>query len=271
METIRIIGIILIKNEDLFIERVIRNVLEFCDRIYVCDHHSTDGTGDVVRRLAAEHPKIEYRVVDHPSESHDLIAPYAGGANWIIGVDGDEVYDPAALRRLRAELQAGKYQDIFKLTGNVLNVTHLDPAHRRARGYLAPPCRSMIKLYNFNAIVSWPPPCPERLHGGTITFKPDYHELACRELHKELDWEATPLRCLHLCFTHRSSLDLRRKEKVKIRKGVGESTMWAFNLRSWFLSLFGREDIPYFKRDFYMRGPQVEKDIGSFNLQGEGG
>jgi hypothetical protein len=44
--------------------------------------------------------------------------------------------------------------------------------------------------------------------------------------------------------------------------------MWAFNFRSWMLSLFGREDIPYFKRDFYMRGPLVEKDIRPFALPG---
>lgn len=266
MEPVQIIGIILVKNEDLFIERVIRNVLEFCDRIYVADHHSTDRTGGIVRALAAEFSKLDYRVVDHPSESHDLIAPYAGGPYWVMGIDGDEVYDPVQLRRLRQQILAGDYQQTFKLTGNVLNVTKLDVARHRARGHLAPPCRSMVKLYNFGALVSWPPPCPERLHGGTVTYRPGYGEHSCRELHKELDWDATPLRCLHLCFTHRSSLDLHRKDKVKIRKGVGETGMWAFNFRSWVLSLFGREDIPYFKRDFYMRGPQVEKDISSFGL-----
>jgi hypothetical protein len=130
----------------------------------------------------------------------------------------------------------------------------------------------MVKLYNFGAIESWPAPCPERLHGGTITYKPGYGEHSVCELHKKLDWETTPLRCLHLCFTHRSSVDLRRNtEKVKIRKGVGEATMWSFNLRSWLFSLFGREDIPYFKRDFYMRGPQVEKDIRVFGLLSERG
>lgn len=266
MEPIRIIGIILIRNEDLFIERVIRNVLDFCDRLYVCDHHSTDGTGAIVRRLSSEQSKIDYRVVDHASESHDIIAPYAGTPTWVIGVDGDEIYDPGALRTLREQLQAGRYQDTFKLTGNVLNVKHLDVARHKARGYLAPPCRSMIKLFNFNAIASWPPPCPERLHGGTITYRPGYGDGSFRELHKELDWDQTPLRCLHLCFTHRSSEDSREGGKVKIRKGVGEATMWAYNLRSRVLSWFGREDIPYFKRDFYMRGPLVEKDIRAFNL-----
>jgi len=261
-----IIAIVLIKNEDLFIEAVLRNILDFCDRIHVADNHSTDGTADIVRRLAAQYPKIEYRTVDHPSESHDWIAGYAGGPNWVFGVDGDEVYDPAGLRRFRAELLAGRYDASFKLLGNVLNVRRLDRAGQTARGFLCPPCRSMTKLYNFGAIQAWPPPCPERLHGGQIQFKSGYGMESCRLLHNEWSWEETPFRCLHLCFTNRSSLDKKQGGKVKIRKGVGEGTMWAFNLRSWLLSLFGREDIPYFKRDFYMRGPLVEKNVRVFGL-----
>jgi hypothetical protein len=221
-----------------------------------------------VRRLAAVNPKVEYRVVDHPSESHDMIAGYAGTPTWVMGVDGDEVYDPERLGRLRHDLLAGGYDGIFRLLGNVLNVRRLDLGQQLAKGYLAPPCRSMVKLYNFNAIEAWPPPCPERLHGGVITYRPGYGEHSGRALHHELDWDRTPLRCLHLCFIHRSSLDLRRGEKVRIRKGVGERKLWSFNLRSWVLSLFGREDIPYYKRDYYMRGPLVEKDIRAFRLDG---
>ena len=267
MSAPRIVAVVLIRNEDLFIERVIRNVLDFCDRIHVADHRSIDGTPAIVRRLAAEHPKVEYRVVDHPSESHDMIAGYAGTPTWVMGVDGDEVYDAERLGRLRPDLLAGRYDKTFKLLGNVLHVRRLDRAQQLAHGYLAPPCRSMVKLYNFNAIESWPPPCPERLHGGVITYRPGY-EAATRSLHHEFDWDRTPLRCLHLCFTHRSSLDLSRGEQVRIRKGVGETKHWGFNLRSWALSLFGREDIPYFKRQYYMRGPLVEKDSRPFHLEG---
>lgn len=264
MSTPQIIAIVLIKNEDLFIEAVLRNILDFCDHIFVCDHHSTDGTPAILRRLTTEQPKLECRVVDHPSESHDLIAGYAGSPTWVFGVDGDEVYDPAGLRRLRTDILAGQYNSSFKVLGNALNICKLDRLQHIARGYLAPPCRSMTKLYNFGAIAAWPPPCPERLHGGQITFQPGYGEQAVRQLHHEYTWEQSPFRCLHLCFTHRSSLDTRRDAKVKIRKGVGEGTMWAYNLRSWLFSLLGREDIPFFKRDFYMRGPLVEKDIHAF-------
>lgn len=266
MTSPRIVAVILVKNEDLFIEQGVRNILDFCDRIHVADHHSTDGTTAVLRRLAAENPKLDYHLVNHPSESHDMIAGYAGTGTWVMGMDGDEVYDPGRLRGLRTELLAGTYNGTFKLLGNVLNVRELDRDRQTARGYLAPPCRSMVKLYNFGAIESWPAPCPERLHGGTVTYKTGYGEHSCRELHKELDWDNTPLRCLHMCLTHRSSLDLRRGHKVRVRKGVGERKLWLLNLRSWLFSLFGRDDIPHFKRQFYMRGPLVEKDISAFGL-----
>jgi len=267
----RIAAVILVKNEDLFIEQVVLNILDFCDRIHVADHRSTDGTPGILRRLAARNSKIEYRVVEQTSESHDMIAGYAGTPTWVFGVDGDEVYDPERLRALRPELLAGKYAATFKLLGNALNVRHLDRERQLARGYLAPPCRSMVKLYNFDAIEAWPPPCPERLHGGTITYKPGYGEHSCRELHQEFDWNTTPLRCLHLCFTNRSSRDLGGGEKVRVRKGVGEAKLWVLNTRAWFLSLFGRENIPHFKRTFYMRGPLVEKDIRVFGLAADRG
>lgn len=267
MSAERIVAVVLVKNEDLFIERALRNVLDFVDRIHVADHRSTDGTPAILRRLAAENPKVDYHVVDQTSESHDLIAGYAGTPTWVMGVDGDEVYDPERLRALRPQLLHGQYQETFKLLGNVLNVRHLDRERQLARGYLAPPCRSMVKLYNFGAIESWPPPCPERLHGGTITYRPGYSEHSWRALHQELDWEHSPLRCLHLCFTHRSSLDARRGDKVRVRKGVGERKLWVLNARIRLLALLGRgENIPHFKRNFYMRGPLVEKDIRAFGL-----
>ena len=35
--SIRIVGVALVHNEDVFVERAIRNVADFCDRIHVAD------------------------------------------------------------------------------------------------------------------------------------------------------------------------------------------------------------------------------------------
>lgn len=264
----QIVAIILVKNEDLFIKTVLENILVFCDRIHVADHRSTDKTPQIIKRLAAEHPRIEYRCVDRVSESHDMISDYAGTNTWVIGVDGDEVYDPQGLKRLREEIFAGQYDHFFKVLGNALNIRRLDLQGHSAWGHLTPPCRSMTKMYNFAAIDAWPPPCPERLHGGIVHFRSGFSDGDVCHIFQERSWEESPFRCLHFCFQSRSSLDKTgRDQKVAIRKGPGERNLWAYNIKSLILSRLGlKEDIPYYKRDFYMRGPIVQKDVSAFGL-----
>jgi cellulose synthase/poly-beta-1,6-N-acetylglucosamine synthase-like glycosyltransferase len=60
----QIIGIILIKNEDIHIERVIRNILNFCDSIIVTDHQSEDRTFEIVENLAKEFPQITLKKIN---------------------------------------------------------------------------------------------------------------------------------------------------------------------------------------------------------------
>lgn len=264
----KIVAIMLVKNEDLFIKTVLENILGFCDQIHVADNRSTDKTPQIIKELAAEYPKIDYRRVDNVSESHDMIEGYAGTDTWMMGVDGDEVYDPEGLKRFREEIFAGQYDRSFKVLGNVLNVRRLDSQKQSAWGHLTPPCRSMTKLYNFSAINSWSSPCPERLHGGTIHFRPGFSDGSVRHIFQERSWEDSPFRCIHFCFQSRSSLDkTNQDQKVKIRKGPGERILWAHNIKTFILSRLGlREDIPYYKKDFYRRGPIVEKDIRVFGL-----
>ena len=267
MSAPQIIGIVLIRNEDIFIERVLRNILDFCDRILVADHHSRDNTATIVKGLAARNPKISYHGVDHPSDSHTLIAGLAGGNNWVFGVDGDEIYDPDGLRRLKAELIAGKHSDCFKFLGNVLNIHDFDTERHTARGYLAPPCRSMTKLYNFAAITAWGPPTSERLHGGRIAFKPGYGEQSIRHLHQEVPWDESPFRCLHLCFSPRSSLDTPSKDgDPHVRRNIQEDRARTYSLGMRLKALLGFSDAPYRKRELYARGPLIEKDVRAFGF-----
>ena len=56
-------------------------------------------------RLAAEFPgKIELRSITDTRESHFLINGTAGTRTWIFAVDGDEIYDPVGLAKLRQEV-----------------------------------------------------------------------------------------------------------------------------------------------------------------------
>ena len=209
----KIVGIVLVKDEDLYIEQVLRNILLFCDKIIVADHLSSDSTADKVNLLAKEIGKITYHKIKHPGDSHELIIGYADSQTWIFAVDGDELYDPSGLTILRQKITAGEFEEWWMILGNVLHCVEFNQEERYALGYLTPPCRSMTKLYNFSKINYWKGPCPERLHGGNISFKAGYSMANRLLLYEKMEWETSFFRCLHFCFLQRSQ---RYKQPVPL-------------------------------------------------------
>jgi glycosyltransferase involved in cell wall biosynthesis len=206
-DAVEIVGVMLVHDEDVFVERALRNVAAFCDRIHVADHMSSDGTWEIVQRLAAELGHVDAVRVRATGDSHALVEGYAGTHTWVFGVDGDELYDPSGLARFRSELTAGAHREHFSLKGNVLHLTELDPATSRATGHLAPPSRSVTKLFNFAAIDSWTDVHRQYAHDGEIAFRPGYSRESLGLLGDRYAWEDSPFRCLHVCFLPRSSRD----------------------------------------------------------------
>lgn len=209
MSGTRIVGIVLVRDEDLFVEQAVRNVLDFCDEIVLADNGSRDETVPILERLVAEHPdKLSLHRIRDPSVSHDLIKGYAGEPVWVFGVDGDELYDPARLAELRRRLVAGEFDEWWSISANALHCVELDLQAGLARGYLAPPARGLTKLYNFSALEEWRGPTLERLHGGTVRFRPSYTggERYVRMFYED-GWNDSLLRCLHMAFVRRSSRD----------------------------------------------------------------
>jgi hypothetical protein len=203
---IRIVGSVLVRNEDVFVEQAIRNAAAFCDRIHAVDHMSTDGTWETLSRLARDYDHVDVRRAPHAKVSHDVLQPYVGSETWILRIDGDELYDPTRLRALRADLEAEAHQAAFRVLGNVLHASRLDRGAGTASGYLSPPSRPISALYNFRALESWRG-SPQRLHGGRPVFRPGYEWGLVDLLYERVDWDNSPLRCLHTCFVRRSSLD----------------------------------------------------------------
>ncbi len=202
----QIVGSVLVRNEDRFLERAIRNVVRFCDRIHAVDHGSIDGTWEILRSLAREFDHLDIRRARHSALAHRLLEPYAGTETWVIGVDGDELYDTSGLTRFRADLLGGAHADVFRLKAHVLNCDEVDEESRTASGWLAPPSRPITKLFNFGAVDSWQG-IAEPLQGGEPVFRRSYHWESRRDLADSTTWETDPLRCLHVCFLRRSSID----------------------------------------------------------------
>ncbi len=261
----QIIGVVLVRNEDVFVERAVRNVAAFCDRIHAFDHVSSDRTWEILRALEAEYDHVDVERVSHAADSHRRLEPYAGTATWVFGVDGDELYDPERLEGFRDELLAGEFSSVFKIASNVLNCVELDGTS--ASGYLSPPSRSITKLYNFGAIESWASDGAERLHGGAIRFRPGYGERAVDNIGERLSWNDTPVRCLHMCFLRRSSRDAEAAGPPTGRPILEETGMQDRSRRGEIKRLLRRRrppDVSAWKAEKYMRGPLVTVDATPF-------
>jgi hypothetical protein len=258
----RIIGSVLVRNEDVHVEQSIRNVAEFCDRIHAVDHVSTDRTWEILRGLAAELDHLEVRRSRNSADAHELLARYASSETWVIGVDGDELYDPVGLSRLRRDLLGGAHADVFRLKAHVLNCDELDRSAGTASGWLAPPSRPVTKLFNFGAIDSWPE-SPDPLQAGSVVFRAGQHWESRRDLADETTWESDPLRCLHVCFLRRSSADAGAA-RLNLDES-GEYDRGPVGTLKRFVRRRGRDrDGSNWKHEWYARGDRVTVDAGPF-------
>ncbi len=259
-DTPNIVGIMLVRNEDIFLRRAALNILDFCDRVIIADHQSQDGTPEVCEDLARTSPKFEVHRIREPRESHEMLVPLANTNTWVFGVDGDEIYDPAGLASVRARIHAGEWRKWWVVFGNVLNCDKLDETSRTASGWLAPPCRSMTKLYNFAAVESLDPATKHRLHGRHDVFNPGWHPVEARnELYKTTPWEFAELRCLHTCWMPRSSMDA-----APSRRNVTESLGIRNRLRALAARLLGRTAASDYKQEKYRRGEYATVDATPF-------
>ena len=263
MKANRIVGIFLVRNEDLFVAQAVRNVAAFCDTLLLCDHKSSDRTASILRELAGELPKASFHAVEHPRESHDLLKPFAGTRTWVFGVDGDEIYDPAGLEAFRPRLLGGEFDAWWRMKGNVIHCLELDRVANQARGHASPPSRSITKLYNFAAIKSWDGDTVERLHGGVIDFRPGFDNAMKLNIQDETPWSASPLRCLHLCFLPRSVSEANR---VQARENIMEIYRGGLrgSLRRFSNLLLGKRTPSKWKSDHYCRGDLVTVDTSAF-------
>ena len=260
----RVVGIVLLHDEDVYAERVVRNVSEFCDNVHVADHASTDRTWEIVSGLACELDNVEAVRISHAARSHDLVAPYVGTDTWVLSADGDEIFDPEGLRGLRAELEAGRYDPTFRLFPSMLHCVAIDRETMTATGHLAPPARSGPKLFNFAALESWDRVYRERLHEGEPVFRNGWHWEAIAQLGLDYEWEESPFRCLHACFVRRSSAEPVAGEHVRLN--IAEADTYRRDLVGRLVSTLrpGRVPRASWKLEKYAQGPLVTRDAAPF-------
>ena len=206
----KILGISLVKNEDLYIKQAVENILDFCDEIIILDNYSTDNTWNIISDLSSQHNHLTSLRWENPMDSGKVLNPYIGEDYWVFGVDGDEIYDKEGLSVLRSQLLSNVYDDTYCLKGHCLHCNSINFNSGVAEGWDCPPSRTITKLYNFSLIESYQQ--NERLH-GSCTLKEGYSSIPLN-LTDETEWSASPLRCLHAAFVSRSSLDSSRDPRI---------------------------------------------------------
>ncbi len=265
----RIIGICLLRNEEHFVAWSLMNIAEFCDEIIVLDNKSNDRTPEILAAISRRVRHLRVIEVDDAYDTHKYVEPYVGKDCWVFGVDGDEIYDPEGLARLRTRILASEFQDYWRLQGHAQHVVRVDWDSGVAIGYGQPESRTISKLYNFSAITSWHQLRHERLHGKNWVFRPGYSKDKILRFWDSVPWIHSDFRCLHMCFSRRSSVD-----EVEQGRANPAELMKAQRLPRRIVRALGLEQallsrkIPY-KEKNYTRGRLSEVEIASFGRPGD--
>jgi hypothetical protein len=116
---VNIFGLSVVKNEVDIISQSLRAAAKWCERIYVLDNGSSDGTWEKVQELSTQLPQVIPVGQDsrtfHSGIREDILRQHADGArpgDWWCILDVDEFYidDP---RKFLASVP-GKYQVVWK-------------------------------------------------------------------------------------------------------------------------------------------------------------
>jgi glycosyltransferase involved in cell wall biosynthesis len=105
VESVNIVGMMRIKNEGRWIDKVLRSMMPVCERIYILDDHSTDDTVAICRRFS--HVTLWESEFDGLQETRDKnwllskIEERVPAGTWVIAIDGDEEIAPGGAEIIR--------------------------------------------------------------------------------------------------------------------------------------------------------------------------
>jgi len=234
----KIIGLMMIKNEDRFVATALEKALPFVDHMIVLDTGSCDETiYKITPLLASARCSSEVHIGVDLIDTHDFVQPYIGKPIWLFGVDGDEIYDTVGLMRIRKRLLAGVYEAVHQIRGWYVHVesdnVSQESDRRTVQGYFGPPAPSHTKLYNCANILKWP-----NDHTAGV-FDCDTRETAKAAVSfvESKTWSESQLRCIHMKRLIRSSLQnsqsFKRSPKETITNTEDDSARYVIGVRAY--------------------------------------
>lgn len=100
--TAKITAILLTHNEDLHIERCLRSLNQFVDRVVVVDSFSSDRTVDIARSLGAQ--VLQNKWINYANQFQWGVDNAEIDSGWILRIDADEYFEEAAIAEIAERL-----------------------------------------------------------------------------------------------------------------------------------------------------------------------
>jgi glycosyltransferase involved in cell wall biosynthesis len=107
-----ICGMLRIRNEARWIERVLKSIIPLCERVVILDDHSTDNTTEICRSF----PEVSlfpspFKGLDEVRDKNYLLHKVADvRPQWVLHIDGDEELEPNGQEIIRRTVEAAEHQ-----------------------------------------------------------------------------------------------------------------------------------------------------------------
>lgn len=122
---------IIVKNEQNWIWYAVMSVIDYVDELLVWDTGSTDRTVDVVKSIS--HPKLKLREYHQTNPAEFTLLRQqmleSTGCDWILIVDGDEIWPRDACIQMQQLISANKFDYLISRFYNLVgDIYHYQPA-----------------------------------------------------------------------------------------------------------------------------------------------
>ena len=226
------------QDEEIFIEACLKNIVKVFPQVEVIDLGSQDKTVEIVRRLGVP---VNQHILTAPSSKYSFDGPaqqwtqlkndYANKHDWILILDGDEIFDEENLLRLKSKV-FDRDTDIKKHNIPIREYTAYHIGWRMCRivrgqkqiSEMKPSGTKLYKSSNYYFDRGWP---GEILKRNPMVDNP-------RERAKDIK-EECDVWCWHTVLLQRSTLPertARKKKREERQKYYDEQLSWE-NVEEW--------------------------------------
>ena len=98
------VAIILTKNEEIHIERCIKNILPLFKKIYIIDSFSTDRTKEIAKKWPVNF--LENHFLNHASQFNWALKQVDKNTNWVLRIDADEYLSKSLIDEISINLDS---------------------------------------------------------------------------------------------------------------------------------------------------------------------